>query len=268
MPATCLAYQVDYIQQGLVRLQRALPTGAKLTLKNTFNIPFEQLAKDDPKYVAFGCNPSLNAYGDETPKVDPISYPIRSAGGHLHLSTSLRDEKLIQVVKNLDRILGVVSVSMFQYYDDPRRRALYGKAGEYRTPTHGLEYRVLSNAWLCHPAITHFVFELARLVMGQRVIPLETWNITEDEARKCINDCDVGLAHQLLHRNMDTLEAMLWALPGIEYSMNNASMDKKQPILDAWKAVIFEGVDKFLKTPDEPSEKWVLKGTPSSKENA
>jgi hypothetical protein len=258
-PGECMAHFVDRIQyqlRDMLKDVRAVDKDGNLTLKNTFDIPLERLVKDSPEYVAFGCHPSKNAYDEPAVKVEGKNVPFRSAGGHLHFTIMAAPDKkkVVEIVKELDRVLGVISVSMFQYYDDPRRRMFYGKAGEYRTPAHGLEYRVLSNAWMCHPAITHFVYELARKVIwnaiNKKVMPY--WDITEDEARTCINTCDVGMAKALLKRNALGLDGILASFPG----MNIVSPS----LMKTWRGIVMDGVHNYLSNPDRLSIAWRLEG--------
>jgi hypothetical protein len=252
----CMAHFVDRIQyqlRDMLKDLRKLNPKASLSMKNTFDISPERLKTDKPEYVNFGCHPSFNVYDEEKIAVEGKDVPFRSAGGHLHFSLSAKGkERIPKIVKELDRVLGVISVSLFQYYDDPRRRMFYGKAGEYRTPPHGLEYRVLSNAWLCHPVMAHFTFELARKVIGSVVNgnqSVPNWDITEEEARLCINTCDVGMAQALLKRNETNLEALLYCMPGI---YGNTATTLK------WKNIVMDGVHKYLNNPDVPSIAWKL----------
>jgi hypothetical protein len=155
----------------------------------------------------------------------------------------------VTCVKRLDAVLGVVSVGLFQKYDDPRRRHLYGKAGEYRLTKYGIEYRVLSNAWLVHPALHMFVYEMARRVLGtvnERVSDEEFaawWDITEDEARTCINRCDARLARTLLERNAGQLLHLLTLMPSADSA-------------EEWVRLIYDGVHTGLRTPDKLSSAW------------
>lgn len=261
---TCLNGHIgSSICNALNQLRQSLAVFSKnrgrLVLKNTFDIPLERLKNDAPEFVAFGCTPSINVYGESPIEVKGEDVPFRTAGGHLHFT--IHNKKLIpDCVKELDRVLGVISVAMFRYWDTERRRMFYGRAGEYRTPSYGMEYRVLSNAWLAHTALAHFVFEVARVVIGQvlggssesnKVAgSFKEWDVTEEEARKCINECDVDLALKLLERNDAALTALIRSLPGVLYSTQHDGL------ADAWKSLILKGADKSLKTPDVLSINW------------
>lgn len=270
-PSTCLELLTNSTQRALRYIQTKLdslnhPDGGKLTLKNVFDIPQERLTKDNPKYVKFGCNPSLNVYGEEPMSVDYRSVHFRSAGGHLHFSVDNKKD-IPDMVKMLDKTLGIICVAMFQYYDEPRRRALYGRAGEYRRPPYGFEYRVLSNAWLAHPALVHLVYDLARNVLGQVGADSELnklWDVTEDEVRTCINFCDVEMAKSILKRNEQGLNLILNSLPALYDYTEPVKVQKGELAgakTEAWKNVIFRGVHKFLRNPDFLSEAWQLTNT-------
>jgi hypothetical protein len=260
---TCMDNVCYRIQNALAatrRQARKVNSKANLTMQNVFDIPEARLNTDDKKYVSFGCTPSFSVYGETFPEVDAKQVPFRSAGGHLHLALPRgKDDPYTEsIVKELDRILGVISVAMFAYYDSPRRRVLYGRAGEYRKPAHGLEYRVLSNAWLCHPVAMHTVYEIARLCMGMFVQsgkpgPWVEWDVTEDEARQCINTCDVDMAKSLIKRNDTAFDILIRALP-----TNSGAPEHQAAIHSWWKDMLVNGIHTVLDKPDEPSSDWRL----------
>jgi len=255
---SCLAYHVDSIQGGLkAALSHAKnkDTKAKLSLNTVMDISPELMAGSEEKHVAFGCMPSLNAYGLQGIKGNAREILFRSAGGHIHFGCGKLDEKtMVKVVKALDAVLGVCCVSFFAKYDNPRRRQMYGLAGEYRLPPHGLEYRTLSNAWLFHPLLAHMVFDLARkaFVFGQKDF-LKYWKGNEEETVKCIQECDVELAHTIMERNKDILLKIFGAAYmqyGKEYVKGNSEA--------AYKA-FYDGIDSIVDTKDIAAN-WLLNG--------
>lgn len=218
----CLDQRCQSMFYGLKKvdeLAKSHDKDAVLTIQSTLDISPEQIAAARPEHVTFGCSPSLNVYGMSGLKIDGSMVPFRSAGGHIHFGLHDTFKKDIpQYIKALDKILGVACVSLFHKYDNPARRTMYGLAGEYRTPKHGMEYRVLSNAWVCHPTIMYIVNELARKVIGLVQYDLiNLWDATEEETIECINNCDVGLARSILKRNeklfKDVLMAMCYKCP-------------------------------------------------------
>jgi hypothetical protein len=125
----------------------------------------KKILKDLPdQHVALGCSVSFNAYGEKPLEVlDPRSLTLRTAGCHIHLGIGRSADKIIdRVVKAIDAIAGVAMTSLFSGMEDPRRRKYYGRAGEYRLPLHGLEYRVPPAEVLCHPITYMLCFDLVR----------------------------------------------------------------------------------------------------------
>lgn len=252
-PNSCLAFHVDSVQAGLkntLAAARKKDPKAKLTTINTFDIEPEVLAKAAPEHVAFGCAPSFNAYGMSGIKLDGRDVPFRSAGGHIHLGIGKRThEQAIPIVKALDAILGVACVSLFADFDSPTRRAMYGLAGEYRLPSHGIEYRVLSNAWLAHPLLNHIVFDLSRkaAAMGEYGM-MSIWNASETEVIQCINNCDVSLAHDILSRNKEVFLRIM--------SATYPQFTNHTPLFN----MFIDGVGSFIKDPHNIEANWHLSG--------
>lgn len=266
MPQMCLCYTVDSVHYGLSALlakAKKKDPGAKLTINSTFDIEQSWLDNAEPEHIEFGCMPSKNAYGMKGLQRDGREVPFRSAGGHLHfglnaayatggeevLKDSNKEEQIVQFVKDLDKIVGVACVSLFAKYDDPRRRSMYGLAGEYRTPEHGLEYRVLSNAWLSHPLITHMVFELSRQTLAaSRAKCMGAWEATEKETVECINNCDVELARVILKRNEVFLKNLIFS-----HCFNETYANK------IFKTFL-NGMETLIKNPDDIKGNWLLDG--------
>src|SRR3546814_17499888 len=62
----------------------------------------------------------------------------------------------IKLTKQLDAFLALPSL----FYDDQvKRRSMYGAAGAFRTKPYGVEYRVLSNAWLKDSKLMSWVYK-------------------------------------------------------------------------------------------------------------
>jgi hypothetical protein len=247
-PFDCMDVLVTYVARGLRNIMtaaRAKDAKASLDVRTTVDIPVERLTSDLTDHVQFGCTPSLNVYGDTVDFIPGSEVPFRSSGGHLHFSVpDGSDNKLIPLmIKDLDRILGVIGVSVFQRYDDPRRRFLYG-----------FEYRVLSSAWMLAPGLTQFVYEMARHIVGYVINTGKQatwWDVTDAEAKECINNCDVSLAHKLLNRNTAGLKALLLAMPQYESIVPWEAVERCLPM-------IYNGVHTVLRDPDNFSHTWKL----------
>lgn len=111
-----------------------------------------------------GCEPDYNAYSGTVNSMPNADVSFRTGSGHIHIGWgSGLDEYSVahfgdctKVVKQLDYYLGVQEVL---WSNDTRRRDLYGDYGAFRPKSYGVEYRVLSNAWLGNPGLIEFVSE-------------------------------------------------------------------------------------------------------------
>lgn len=263
---TCMAFETDNIQKGLMsvlNVARKANPEARLTIKNAFRLPLATRREGLPEHVELGCEPSFNVYGMPSPILgkDPRKIPWRAAGGHIHFGfqafwkAALVDEEILGcTVKHLDAVLGIIGVSMAGNLDNPIRRRYYGCAGEYRLPKHGLEYRVLSNFWLCHPAICHIVLEIARAVMTSGMLGLPfKWTTKEEEVRRIINQHDVVAARAELKKNKASVEEVLkCCFKGGSPSL--APLARTQALKP-----IFEGAESVVAEPDNLEKNWLMK---------
>ena len=252
---TCIGWLSDVLQLGLKSVftaARLRHPDAKLSLSSVVQIPDDVLASAQPQHVEFGCAPSHNAYGltGAGGSLDGRSTPFRFAGGHIHIGTDTATHTdMVRVVKALDAVLGVACVSLFEGIDNPLRRQYYGLAGEYRLPAHGVEYRVLSNAWLCHPFAANLVFELARLAYGvghSRL--LSAWDTSEEETISVIQRNDVAGARSVMQRNETRYLALFNKLPAY------AVYQDAPRIFRIW----MEGISSVVRDPSDIEGNWNL----------
>lgn len=138
----------------------------------------------------FGCEPDFNAWtGKENPKPKPPHPYLRSAGGHVHVETTLPIEP---VVRGLDCHLGVVSVLIDE---GEQRKQLYGAAGAHRPKPYGVEYRTLSNFWVFKPKLISWVWDNT----GRALEQVQKGEMFYDERiRECIDNNDKKLAKLLI----------------------------------------------------------------------
>lgn len=255
---TCLYEMTNSIQGGLYGIYNAakkVDKGYALSINSVFQINPDVLMSASDEHVAFGCSPSYNAYGETPVAADGRTTSVRFAGGHLHLGMSAyagKQKRLVEFVKGLDAVLGVASVSLFGAFDNPVRRKFYGRAGEYRMPRHGLEYRVLSNAWLMHPLMTHLVFDLARAVLGVWECGFgDIWRADEGQVREIINSHDVAGARKVLTQNKDAFLSILQLIGG-----GYGSMEDRETAYRIW----LTGAESAIKDPTDLEHNWKLKG--------
>ena len=246
----CLDTLCTEVFHQLKALQAKLPLGYKLSPESTLPVTQLVLDKASEEHVALGCKPSLNAYDHRGICVENCrDLRHRFAGGHIHfgLGPEFRTpEKLIAAVKMIDAVMGVASVSLLPK-ESPIRRRYYGLAGEYRTPSHGLEYRVLSNYWLRSPKLFMLTFTLARGAMrlGLRDFRKD-YQASDAEVTECINNHDVDLACKLIDRNRLIYEALL-----------NAYCNADARGVDYTLAMFKGGVGNYLPSLDIPAN-WHL----------
>lgn len=260
----CLEALHGGTRSGLIQVleyARAKDPNARLTLQNVVELPTDVLTKADDKYIQFRCSQSYNIYNDPGAKVqDARQYKFRCSGGHIHfgLTRSLTAPGIEQIVRGLDGILGIIGVSLADGIDNPERRRTYGRAGEFRLPSHGIEYRVLSNFWLTHPAITMLVFDIARasLRFAESGLFNLCWNSREEETRGVINDCDVEGARRILRRNAANLVGLLRAAWPVS-SLSRTAMDCTKMRTLALKAIL-NGVGAVIADPTDIEKNWVL----------
>jgi hypothetical protein len=234
---------------ALGNAQRIDPT-ARITARNAFQFTPLQMEKFTDADLQFRCSSSLNIYDDvAAAPSDPREYLWRFAGGHIHIGTGVRSAPVMKaIVRALDGIVGVAGVSLARNFDNPERRRMYGRAGEFRLPRHGLEYRVLSNFWMCSSLIFHLVFELARYAyrIGESGAFDCLYEGTEEEIRSCINHCDVQLAGKLIERNAslyDHIFRTIWhdgtraprkAMETLRNGLEVA-VDRPEDVLNNWR---------------------------------
>lgn len=124
-----------------------------------------------PEVKLLGCEPDYNAY---TKKVNPkpeTNEPFRTGAGHIHIGWQNEDEiadahfeTCCDLVRNLDVVL---ANSEPAWDKDQKRRELYGKMGAFRPKTYGVEYRVLSNAWLNAEETVKYVYDATMATVSQ-----------------------------------------------------------------------------------------------------
>lgn len=183
-------HSVDFIN-GL------LPQGFKTVPVASAILDEKYLQTESAKL--FGCEPDFNAWlrmPNEPPKTEGNN--MRTCGGHVHIGY---EEPYIptseELVKACDIYLGVPSIIMDE---DNRRREMYGKAGCFRMPPHGVEYRVLSNFWLKSNELIRWVYnQLMRVVdfvnEGSVITPEDAVLI-----QRAINTSDKQIARHLINK--------------------------------------------------------------------
>lgn len=168
----------------------------------------EVLAMQPPEALELGCEPDYNAYtGEVNPRPD-AAVKFRTGAGHIHIGwTNDVDpmhpehfEACRMLTKELDAILYTQAI---QWDGDERRSELYGKPGAFRPKPYGVEYRVLSNAWVGNECVTRYIFQVVHqafknLVNGKGV---STRHYFEGAPEKFFR----GRHKEMRNKNKDTM---------------------------------------------------------------
>jgi hypothetical protein len=149
-------------------------------------------APDEAKEL--GCDPDFNAWTGGNVNTKPNGeVSFRTGAGHIHIGwTEGMDiddpghkEACMMLVKQLDYYLGMPSL----FFDDStKRRELYGAAGAFRVKPYGVEYRVLSNAWLKDERLIKWVYDNTKKAIKGMFNGAYAYNSLGNVARTCI-DC-------------------------------------------------------------------------------
>jgi hypothetical protein len=157
----------------------------RLVVKASQNYPVSELQHPEAKKI--GCDPEVCIYRLEVvkpPKTEFLNHCLRTAGGHVHLGNKmLQDEATGQfVIRMLDLFLGIPSVFLDKDKSSVARRKLYGKAGRYRSPKHGIEYRSLGNFWIASPKLVGLIYDICEFTLDfvKNGKHLNFWTVDED----------------------------------------------------------------------------------------
>lgn len=204
----CLSWLMDSYRVQLneldIRVKKKFPNG-ELYPADVMEIPEEIMMQAGENDVMLGCMPSKNAYGDVGELVvNGRGLPMRCTGSHIHIGSSgVTEENAPRIVKAMDAMVGLASVSLFGDEENHWRRRIYGLPGEYRIPKHGIEYRVVSGAMLKHPVRCHFLFDIARFAF--QIGLGRVWEVigagSELEIKEAIRNSDQEAARKLIKKN-------------------------------------------------------------------
>lgn len=235
------------IQACLRALRDSLGKDDEIDFSQIEKVTREELLTLSQKAQTFGCKPSFNI--DETvPKImelDPMEYLYRSTGGHIHLGASGSPSLLKilqtpeQIVPVLDVIVGNTFVLLDRHEGNIERRKHYGRAGEYRLPTYGIEYRTLSNFWLRSDILASLAFGLARQAVAM------VYNGLDKELMALVDYEDIVTAinkndYDLALKNFDKVKTFICDSVGSEVGMGHFPLDNTS--LKGFEKLIKEGV--------------------------
>lgn len=145
-------------------LQEMVPD-CKLNAVPVANFSQQVMDAQPLEALELGCEPDFNAW--ENGAVNPRpngKVNFRTGAGHVHIGWGngfdINDpehlEACCMVAKQLDYYLGLGS--LFFDKEGGKRRVMYGAPGCFRPKPYGVEYRVLSNAWLKDEGLMRWVY--------------------------------------------------------------------------------------------------------------
>jgi hypothetical protein len=159
---------IKNIREALVKYANIVKP-CKLVTQAAADYPKSQLLHEDA--LKIGCVPEYCAYSLKMipPPTDDFQQgTLRSAGGHIHIGWELAKNyyNALNIVRLLDLFLGIPSIYLDHDQTSASRKALYGKAGRYRRPKWGVEYRTLGDFWLSSPKLVELVYDICDFTLG------------------------------------------------------------------------------------------------------
>jgi hypothetical protein len=173
-PATCRQTLAASLGQIFIVLAKELEgKDIKASFEPVVRVPKKEMDTLSEAAKTLGCTPSLNAHkASATVKLSKKDALMRSAAGHIHLGSAHiavkhgQKDLMIKLANTLDVLVGLPCVLLDRDPNAAKRRKVYGRAGEYRLPSHGFEYRTPSNFWLRNYYLMSFIMAQARTAVS------------------------------------------------------------------------------------------------------
>lgn len=263
-PSYCRVFLGGYISDAFKSLKQILDKDNTLSLDFTTSVTVDPKEMDtlSPENKVLGCTPSKSIYGRVGLGVKDVkAFFDRSLGGHIHLSGGEPDadkairnyEKMVAV---MDILVGNTCVLLDRNTGNVIRRKTYGRAGEYRTPEHGIEYRTLSSFWLKS-------YQLMSMVMGlskQAVCIVASDHCDEfiasvdmDKIKQAINDNNFDLAMSNFNSMLPKLLEITPSEESTGYHDNKFSLTSKN--ISDFFFFVEKGIDYWFK--EDPLTHWI-----------
>lgn len=168
-------------------LSGMIPKGLSLSNSPVAEFSKEIMDAQPKEALELGCEPDYNAYtGQVNPRPNgEVDY--RTGAGHIHIGwtegVDPTDPDHFMACRLLAAELDIQLYTLSTLWDkDEKRRKMYGAPGAFRPKPYGMEYRVLSNAWVGDEEITKLIYEIVtetfvKLLEGIRNFRFENNNI-------------------------------------------------------------------------------------------
>ncbi|HVI40762.1 MAG TPA: hypothetical protein VM577_08890 [Anaerovoracaceae bacterium] len=248
--------------------RRLIGRNVDISFDGVVEVEREELDALSEKSRVLGCAPSRNIYGLKPISVDARKYMKRSAGGHLHIGldyTSIYDKRSVdernRLIPLLDIFVGNTCVLLDRDPNAAERRQNYGRAGEYRLPKHGVEYRTLSNFWLRNYTIFSMIWGMVELAVGILQETLVTSNDLESELVRIV---DIDRVIDAINLNRSDLAWQNWYdikpfilryVPhNVGFQVNPRNIEKFEQFIRQTQSVGLENA-----FPADPVKHWIGK---------
>jgi len=200
-PAKTKNEAVNNIREALKTYAEILGPNIRLLAQASQNFPKSELLHKDA--LKAGCSHEQCAYTLDIcikPPLEEIKTGnLRSAGGHIHLGSKMLQGSLqcIFAARMLDLFLGVPSIFIDHDETSRIRKQLWGQAGRYRRPKHGLEYRSIGNFWLGSPELVKLIYDICEFVVKfvEDEKHFNFWNLDMERLLKAESDLVVASCH-------------------------------------------------------------------------
>lgn len=262
---TCRAYMGNEIKAAMIALKAHL-AGKEVSacFNSVIEIDKEELASLSEASRRFGCAPSNNAYNVNAKiHANPAKYMKRAAGGHLHFGISTKSyvegsiqrtqyeqlwEARERVIPLLDIIVGNTCVMIDRHPLAAERRKNYGRAGEYRLPSHGIEYRTLSNFWLRSYKLMSFVMGLSRIAWGTLFSSLISRPATYGKGASIAREKDfVTPDEELL--SLVNMKKIVRAINKNDLDLARENFEIIKPFITKWAGGLWAGAERLASVP-------------------
>ena len=163
------------VKASLERKIKKVAPNLSLAVTPVAHFTQKHMEKTPDEAKILGCEPDYNAYTGDLNQPPNANTRMRTCAGHIHIGWTEGKDPLEQIhFEDCKRITQALDNSLYIFshlWDtDTKRRQLYGKPGAFRPKPYGVEYRVLSNAWLKDKTLIDFVFAVTTLVCNDQVI--------------------------------------------------------------------------------------------------
>ena len=185
----------------VMRIMGEMVPGYEMVPVPVANFTAAHMKKQPKEAKELGCEPDFNAWLDGAANPRPNGdVNFRTGAGHVHIGwtkdVDVNDpghrEACIMAAKQLDYYLGLGSLL---YDPDTKRRTLYGAAGAFRPKPYGVEYRVLSNAWLQSEELMAWVYRMTKKGINDLFEGKVAYKINDDLVRAAMEDANPNIYH-------------------------------------------------------------------------